>query len=93
MIRSALRDAWRFTLGLVRDPRDGSFSPVAIGSIVAMAALTKGFLDEVAMRHVGWLDFIGYACAMTIASGAPIADKIISVGMANRVTIPPPPSS
>lgn len=79
VIRSACRDAWRFTLSLVRDPHDGSFSPVAAGSVTAMFFLSKGFIAEVADRNVGWMDFLGYAAAMAIASGAPIAEKLVAV--------------
>lgn len=74
----AISDAWNFLIGLVRDPKDGSFSPVAIGSLTAMTVLSKGFLSEVVSRNVGWMDFLGYAAAMMISSGAPIADKIVS---------------
>lgn len=79
MIRDACRDGWRFIVTLVRDPHDGSFSPVAGGAIVTMVVLSKGFLSEVTARNVGWMDFLGYAAAMAIASGAPIAEKIVAV--------------
>ena len=75
---SAAGRAWFFILSVVRDPHDGSFSAVNIGALVAMWALTRGFLAEVATREVDWLTFLGYAAAMVVASGAPLAERVLS---------------
>lgn len=89
--RAAVRDAWRFVLSIVRDPTDGSFSAVDLGSIVGIAALTKGFLAEAATRELDWLTFVGYGAAVVLVSGAPLADRVISIMPGSQRHVPAPP--
>lgn len=68
-----------FFVSIVRDPHDQSFSCVNLGALTAMAALTSGFLTEVRTREVDWLTFLGYGCAMVVVSGAPLADRVLTI--------------
>lgn len=80
--------AWYFVISIVRDPHDGTFSAVNLGSLITMWALTNGFQSEVATRQVDWSFLVGYAAAMVLASGAPLADRVLSL-LGSRTNGPP----
>lgn len=80
---------------LFRDPKDGTASVVKSVSMVAVIALTIGFVLQAKFRDLEWMDYIGYALAMAMSSTPTLASSVFGI-MAPRlsgIAQPPPPPS
>lgn len=64
---------------LFRDPQDGMASVVKTAAMIAVIGLTAAFAVQAWTRVLDWMDYVGYALSITIASGAPIASSAISI--------------
>ncbi len=75
----------RMRLGdLFRDMRDGSMSVVKACAMGGFGALLAAFLTQARTRSLDWMDYVGFALAVTVISGAPIASHALGL-MAPRL--------
>ncbi len=69
---------------LFRDMRDGSMSVVKTCAMGGFGALLSAFLTQAKTRSLDWMDYVGFALAVTVISGAPLASHALGL-MAPRL--------
>ncbi len=83
---------------LVRDMRDGSMSVVKTCAMGGFSVLLAAFMTQAKTRSLDWMDYVGFALAVTVISGAPLASHALGLmaprlsGAAGKYAAPTPPA-
>jgi len=76
---------------LIESPNEPNrLSITKVAALAGQAVLIVGFGIQARYRDLDWSDWIGFALALTIVSGGPLANRVISIwaGKTNGASTP-----